>query len=164
MEYATDLLMLGVLLGLLTRGLGLTAAARLDRFGGFGLDLALDTAFGETGCLTNTVTQEVKLRATNNRAANDLDTSDLRGMEGELSLDALTVDNTADDEHFAGSAARTGDDDTVKDLNTFFVAFEDLAVNIDGVADGELGNLRLAAEVFDLLENLLTHRKTRFFP
>ena len=78
-------------------------------------------------------------------------------MEGELALDALTVDDTAHDKHLAGSAAGTGDDHAVKDLDTLFVAFEDLAVNVDGVADGELGNLRLTAEVFDLFENLLTH-------
>ena len=63
----------------------------------------------------------------------------------------------ADGEHLAGAGAAAGDHDAGEDLDAFFVAFQDLRVHVDRVADAELGNFGLEARLLDHFENLLAH-------
>jgi hypothetical protein len=71
------------------------------------------------------------------------DLFDLGRMQRKLSLDAFPRNDPADDKHFARAATAFGDNNARKDLNALFAAFEDLGVNVDGIADGEAGNFLL---------------------
>jgi hypothetical protein len=101
---------------------------------------AFHAAFGQAGALPNAVAEEVEFRATNDRGTDDFDLRDTRAVERELAFDAFAGDDATNGEHFGGTAAAARDDDAVEDLNAFFVAFENLAVNVDDVADFKFGN------------------------
>ena len=58
-------------------------------------------------------------------------------MEGEHLLHADAVGDAADGEGLVDAAVLLGDDGTLKDLDTLAVAFLDLQVHTDGVADGD---------------------------
>ncbi len=68
---------------------------------------------------------------------------DLGGVEREDTFDAFVVDDAADGEGGVDAVALLHDDGAGEDLDTFLVAFDDALVDIDDVADFELGGLGL---------------------
>ena len=70
-------------------------------------------------------------------------------MQGEDTFHTFVADHTADGEEFVDASAFAGDDGTGKDLDADLVAFHDSTVDVDGVANLELGNIRLEAFRFD---------------
>ena len=146
-----------------TSGGGLLAALhRLDLLL-FGLDVALDATLLETRRLADAVAQVVKLRATNDGRTKNLDLRDTGAVKREFTLDALTRDDAADGERFtdAGTAAR--DDVAVKDLDTLFVAFENLAMHVNAIADFKMGNVFFLGASFHQTNKFLTHGNIPLF-
>jgi len=89
--------------------------------------------------------------------AGDLDFGDLRGVEGEGPLDAFVGDDAADDDRLVDGRALDGDDDAGEDLDTFLVAFDDADVDVDVVADGDVGKVGLHVPLFDLFDDRVSH-------
>lgn len=93
--------------------------------------------------LTAKLAQVVELGAANVTTANELDVVDDRRVDGELTLDAHLEGNLTDCEGFTDSVTATSDDDTLEDLDTASATFDDVYVNLDGVADSEVGDVAL---------------------
>src|SRR5262252_9989312 len=69
-------------------------------------------------------------------------------MEREHALDAFAADEPAHGGDAADAAALDGDDDAAEDLDALLVAFLDQVVDVDAVADAEVGDRGL--HVLDL--------------
>ena len=153
------------LLGSLLRGGGgatgggglLAALHRLDLLVLFGLNVALDATLFETRRLTDAVAQIVKLRATNDGGTKHLDLRDTGAVEGEFTLDALTRDDATDGERFTDAGTASRDDVAVENLDTLFVALENLAMHIDAIADFKMGNVFFLGASFHQTNLFLTH-------
>lgn len=78
-------------------------------------------------------------------------------MDGEDTLDAFAEGDAADRERLVRAAAATGDDGAGVDLDAFLVAFLDLDVHADAVADLELRGFRLQLRIFNLLQKGILH-------
>ncbi len=139
-------------------GGGFLTPLHLIRFRLF-IDHALHATLLKADGLPDAVTEEVKFGATDDGGPDDLDLSDLRGMEGEFSFDPFTGDDPADGEHLTASATTTGDHDAIEDLDSFFPAFENFAMNVDRVTDLKFGDVLFFPERFNLTKNFLTHDK-----
>ena len=124
------------------------------------VDNAFYTAFLQTDSLTDAIAEEVKLCSADNSGTNNFDLGNFRRMKGELPFNTFAGDNAADSEHRTGTSAITGNNDTVEDLDTFFAAFEDLAMNVNRVTDFKLRDFLLDAKRIDLFQQFLTHNIT----
>ncbi len=107
--------------------------------------------------LTNAVTEIVELCTTNDGGTKDFDLRDTRAVDREFTLDALTRDNAADSEGFANAGAATGNDVAIENLDTLFVAFKDLAMHVNAIADFKLGNAFFLGASFHQTNKFLTH-------
>ena len=70
-------------------------------------------------------------------------------------LNADAVGNAADREGLAAGAVAAGDDGALKGLQALAVALDDLDLDADGVADGELGNVGTELLHFDGADDLV---------
>ncbi len=70
-------------------------------------------------------------------------------MERKLSFHAFVGHDPTHGEHFPAAGAAAGNHDAREDLDPLFVAFEDLRMHVDRIADLEGGDLRLEARLFD---------------
>ncbi len=77
-----------------------------------------------------------------------------RRMEGEDSFDAFVCDDSSDGKHFAHAAAFSCDDGAGEDLRPDLVAFLDFAVNVNAVANLEMGHVGLEAFILDGVEQV----------
>src|SRR6056297_2653502 len=118
--------------------------------------LGAATLFEANG-FADAVAEEVELGATHDAAPFDFDLIDAGAVERELPFDALAGDDPPDGEHFRRSRPAAGDGGSGEDLNPLFLAFQDLGLDIDRIADVELGDLRFDAGFFHQLHQLLTH-------
>ena len=91
--------------------------------------------------LTLARTQIVKLCSADLTALGDFDVVDSRGMQGESSFHAYAVGKSSDGEAFVNAAALAFDDGTFEDLDTLSGAFDNLVVNLNGVAHAEFGQI-----------------------
>ena len=80
-------------------------------------------------------------------------------MQGKDSLDADSVGNFPDGESGAVCAAIDLDHDALEGLDALLLAFDDLDVNANPIADAEFGQVLAEAPLFELLDNG-THVKT----
>jgi hypothetical protein len=82
---------------------------------------------------------------------------DPRRVHRKLSLDTFAPDDPANDEHFARTGPTFGDHGATENLDTFFLAFLNFGVNINGIADPKFVYLFLKIGAFNGLKNLLAH-------
>ena len=109
--------------------------------GSFGqVDLEVALLF-DLCLLTAEVAQVVQLGATYVTAADDLDVVDDRRVNRELTLDSNLERDLTNGEGFADSVARAADNDALEDLDTAAATFDDVDVNLDVVADTEIGDV-----------------------
>ena len=106
-------------------------------------------ALAQADGLADAVAEVVKLRTSGNAAALHDDLADLGRVDREFTLHAFALHDAADGERLAAAAAGTGDDHAGVDLHAFLLTFENAAVNVDRVADLELGNLFFEARLLD---------------
>src|SRR5262249_24613294 len=114
-------------------------------------------AFLETGRFAGPIAEIVQLCTSDDGAPLDFDLRDAGRMDRKLSLHSFVQHNPPHGERLAAPRAAPGDDHTGKNLNALFVAFKDFCVDVDGVADIEVGDLWLEARLFDQFEYLLAH-------
>jgi len=112
-------------------------------------DIPLDRTTFEPNSLAHTISKEIQFCPANDGTAYRFNLGNSWRVEGELPLDTFTGDDSAHDEHLARSATTSGNDHPVEYLNTFFLAFEYPAVNVDGIANVKPRNFRLFALFFD---------------
>ncbi len=75
-------------------------------------------------------------------------------MQREGALDAHAVRNLANGVGLTGSGTGAGDHDALEHLHTGLVAFDDLHVNLHGVASAEVGNVVAQRGGVDGIEGL----------
>ena len=68
-----------------------------------------------------------------------VDLCDTGGMERENTLDANTIRDLADGERLIHTGTTTGNNDTLKMLDTLLVAFDDADRHVYGITRTELG-------------------------
>ena len=100
----------------------------------------------DLGSLAYAAAQVVQLRAANLTAANDLELSNVRGVYREGLLDAYAVRDAANGNRLVNASVLLGNDDALEHLDTLAVAFLDLCVYLNGIAD-----LQLRKVVLELL-------------
>jgi hypothetical protein len=98
----------------------------------FGIGLV--TFFADTGRFTLQVAQIVELGAPDIAAHDDFNLVDTRRVEREDSLDAVAVRNLANRKAGTEPAIEAFDADPLIDLDTLFVAFNNLNVNAKSIA------------------------------
>ncbi len=84
-------------------------------------------------------------------------------MDGELAFYALTSNDTTNGKHFTNARAAAGDNNAVKDLDTFFIAFADSAMHVDDIADFKMGNTLFFGASFYQTNKILTHGYIPYF-
>jgi len=126
------------------------ASGRVKRLAG--------SAFFQSDGLTDAFAQEVKFGTPYNAASLDFDLRDPRAMDRKLAFDTFTGNDAANGEHFTTAMAALGDHDTAEDLDAFFVTFENLVVDIDGVADVKLRCVLFEAAFLDQFDDIGIHR------
>jgi hypothetical protein len=78
-------------------------------------------------------------------------------MHRELSLNSLTRHNAANDEHLASPTATASDDHARENLNSLFIAFQNLGVHIHRITNVKWLHISLEAGLFNFSKNLLAH-------
>ena len=86
-------------------------------------------------------TQVVELGATDVTAADELDVVDYRRVDRELTLDADLERDLSDVEGFADAVTVTADNNTLENLDTAAVTFNNVYVNLHRVTDAEVGDV-----------------------
>ena len=76
-------------------------------------------------------------------------------MQGEYALNAIAERDTADGEGFTDVGSVLGDHDAGKHLDTLGGSFNDLGVNLDGIADLEVRYFVFQLLLFDSIDNLV---------
>ena len=102
----------------------------------FGNDALLDL-----GGLTGPLTEVVKLGPADYAVAYNFDLADTRAVVGESPLNTNTVADAANGEALADTAALHLDNDAFEVLEPLAVAFNNLYIDPDGVADLEFGEV-----------------------
>src|SRR6185295_16787239 len=95
-------------------------------------------ALAHAGALADALAQVVELGAPDVTAGGDVDLLDLRRVQRERPLDADAEGLLAHRERLAGAVALALDDDAFEDLRAAARALDDLEVDADAVAGGEL--------------------------
>gem|GEM_PF-5741590 len=99
------------------------------------------TVFLDLRGLAVTLAQVVELGATHVALGDDLDVVDRGGVNREGTLNAHAEGNLADGERGGHTVTATSDHDTLEDLDTRAVTFDDLDVHLEGVAGSERGDV-----------------------
>ena len=118
----------------------------------------LDVLF-DFGGLTNSVTEVIKLSASDLTLANYFDLLNVGRVDGESLFYANTVRDTANGNSLLNATVLASNNGTLEYLNTLSVAFLDLCVNLNGVTDAEIAGvfLELAfCQLFDEIQNLFS--------
>jgi len=115
-------------------------------------------AFFQADGLTDTFTQEVELGTANDAAALDFDLGDSWTVDRELTFHTFPGNDAANGEHFTTAMAALGDHDAAEDLDAFFITFENLVVDIDGVADVKFRCVLFEAAFLDQFDDVGIHR------
>lgn len=87
---------------------------------------------------TSTFAQVVQFGFAYTSATERLDTDDIWAVHGEYTLNTLIAHHASDREHLVDAASFAGNHGTSEYLNAFFVAFDDPAMHVDGVANLEM--------------------------
>jgi hypothetical protein len=75
-------------------------------------------------------------------------------VERENTLNTFTIGNLADGKRLVDTAATHGDDETCENLDTLFSAFDDAAMDFDGVADVEWRKIFLELLLLDFFDDV----------
>lgn len=108
--------------------------------------------------LTFTTTEVMKASAADFTSFGHFDLSDLWAVQWENTLDAFSIGDLADSEGFVDAATFAGNDDACKELNTFFITFDNAGVNFDGVAYIEGCNVFLELFGVDFVDGIHSNR------
>ena len=122
--------------------------------------ILLDILF-DFSSLANSVTQVVKLGSSDFALADHFHLLQVGGMDRESLFYAYAVGYAANGECLLDAAVLHSDDGALKDLNSFTVAFFDLGVHPNGVADAEVDSVRLQlgfGQFFYEIHNSLSFR------
>ena len=117
----------------------------------------LGSALDQLGGFADALAEVVQLGSASLAVADDVQLGDLRRVDRKDALDALAADDAADGEHLAGAGSAASEDDPRENLDALFGAFQNSAVDIDGIADFKLQWVRSQVFVFDLLDELVNH-------
>ena len=104
------------------------------------------------GVLAQTGAEVIELGATDFPALGHFDLGYFGGMDREHPLHAFTIGNLTDGEVLADADAQTSDDDACEDLNPLFAAFNNAAVDFNGVTNVHWGNVGLHLLLVDFLD------------
>ena len=78
-------------------------------------------------------------------------------MNRELALDALAGNDSANREHFASATAAAPDHGSAENLSPGLLAFENFAVNINGVADFKFRSVSFKAVLLHQFHDFVSH-------
>src|ERR1035438_1189630 len=120
------------------------------------------SALAQTGRFAFEAAQVVELGATGAAGAHDVDMVDHRGVQREDALNAGAEAGLADGNGLAHAGVVAADRDTLEGLQAFLVAFPDLHVDADGIADPELRKVHSLILIQDLLQIGVDHGLTPF--
>jgi len=110
--------------------------------------------FLDLGRLTDAITQVVELGTTNVASSHDLDLVDGGAVLREGSLDTDAEAELANLEGLASASATNGDDNTLEHLHTLAATFDDLHVDLDGVAGSEIGDVITLLRCFNDVDQI----------
>lgn len=109
--------------------------------------------FLHQGCaFAQALAQVGELGAPGAAFALDFHPLDAGRMDGKNALDAFAVADAPDGEHLVEPVAAPSDDDPGKDLDAFFVAFDDLGMHAHRIANREFGRLFAKLFRFDFIK------------
>lgn len=107
--------------------------------------------------LAHATTEKVEFRAADHAAANHFDLFNSRRVEGKFPLDPFVGYDATNRKHFTAARSAPPNHDAREDLDAFFVAFENLRVYVDRIADLEVGNFPPEHRLFNEFHDLLAH-------
>lgn len=116
--------------------------------------------FAKANTLSGSFPEEVQLGTSDHRTSLDFDLFDLRRVYRELAFYTFTGNDASYDEHFARARPAASDDGSGENLNAFFVAFLDLRVDVDRIANPKLVYVFLQVSAFNGFKDLLAHDQT----
>ena len=108
-----------------------------------------------------TFSEEVELGTSNDAASFDVDLRDSRAVDWELAFNPFTGNDSSNGKHFAAARTTSSDHGAGEDLDSLFVTFENLGVNVDRVPDFERGEFRFDLVLFDQFHQFLRHGRSR---
>src|SRR3569623_1391588 len=108
-------------------------------------------ALGDARRLAGTATQIIELGTTHRALADHFDAVDVRRIEREDALDALTERNLAHGEVGAHALVRTRDAHAFVVLDAGALAFDHLDTDLERIARAEIGKLLRFVELGDVL-------------
>src|SRR3569623_1411742 len=108
-------------------------------------------ALGDARRLAGTAAQVIELGATHRALADHFDAVDVRRIEREDALDALTERNLADSEVAAHALVRPRDAHALVILHAGACAFDHLDADLQRIAGTEIGNILRFVELGDVL-------------
>jgi hypothetical protein len=120
-------------------------------------DRLRSAAFFQANCLADATPQEVQLGSADDSAALHFNLLDAWAMDGELSFDTFSSNDSAYGEHLPAAGPTTTDDNSGEDLDAFLVSLQDLQMDIDSVTDIELGWVLFEGGLFDQIHDGLRH-------
>jgi len=112
------------------------------------------SALYKESTLANALTEVVKLGAADFATVGDFDLGDTWCVERKDALYTFAVGNLTDGESGIQADTTTCNHETGKDLDTLFVTFLNAAMNLDGVAYVELGDVLLHLLLLDLFDDV----------
>ena len=97
------------------------------------------------------------LVAANLTTSHNFDLGDRGGVDGEGTFDADPRGDLADREGGGDTAAAALDDNAFEDLVSFLLVLDDTDVDLDGVAGGELRDIRAELTGSNFIDNIVVH-------
>ena len=101
----------------------------------------------QTTALAEAVAEVEELRATSIATAENFDLRQAWRVDWERTLDAFVGDDAAHGDHFMHATSGARQKHALEDLDALLVTFDDLVVDVDRVADGELRQVSLVLEL-----------------
>jgi len=111
-------------------------------------------ALANTGSLAAQFPQVEELGAANMSAGDDFDLLKDGRVEWENPLNADAVGDLADRKRLANTAFLTADNNTLENLDTLFVAFDDFYMHLDGITNLEGGDILLHLFEFQEIDGI----------
>ena len=122
-----------------------------------GFFLVTINSFDQLCGLTDSITQIEQFGAANLTVSFDFNFGDLGAVVRESTFDPFTRDDASHRELFPGSAATSGDDNSVENLDSFLIPFENSLVHFDRITNLKYKGLFAKILIFDLFNQWLNH-------
>lgn len=104
---------------------------------------------GQSNSFAGSLSEEVELCSSGLSASNRLYIDDVGRVKREDAFDTFAAYHPAYGEHFIDPTSLAGDYRAVKNLDTFLLAFFDLVVDVNDIADFEIRHVFFQALAFD---------------